>query len=130
MKTDIASLRALLDYNVVELKYVRRRPRAGSPPTRRMLCTNSQEFLMSMLGASVFHYTPPTRPPKYNAAAHTLVVTYDLFKQDFRSISAESVDVITLLPVDTEENTQQFWKYFKDNIEPMTVEEKMRFMNS
>ena len=101
MHVDLATLRSYLDYNVVELKYTRRRPRAGTPPTRRMLCTNSKGFLMSLLAGSVFHYAPPTKAPKYNAVSNNLIIAYDLFKQDFRA-----------------------------NIEPMSAADKIRFMNT
>lgn len=130
MKTSLPQLKSLLEGNVVEIKFVRRRPKAGSPPTRRMLCTTANTLLDSLAGQAVFKFAPPTKGKKYNPLAHNLIIAYDLFKQDFRAINAESVDVLSTIPVMTEEQMNEFWIYFNNNIAPMSADQKVQFINS
>jgi hypothetical protein len=42
-------LQRILLTNVAEVKFVRRRPKPGSPPTRRIFCTNNAELLRRVL---------------------------------------------------------------------------------
>lgn len=130
MKTSLAQLSTLLNSNVVEIKFVRRRPKPGSPPTRRMLCTTARPLLDSLAGQAVFKFSPPTQGKKYNPTSHNLVLAYDLFKQDFRAINVESVDVLSTIPVMTEEQMNEFWAYFNQNIAPMSADQKLQFINS
>ena len=100
MKVSLQALKSLLEQNVVELKFLRRRPRPGQGLTRRMLCTNSNVLLESANGVNVLNYNRPTTAPKYNPTSKNLVITWDIFRQDFRAISVNDCDVITVTPAD------------------------------
>lgn len=125
MKLAAPTLKALLDNNILELKFTRRRPKAGTPLTRRMLCTTSQQLLLSENGLSILHYQPAGGVPRYDKALYNIVVAWDLLKQDYRSISADNCELITQLPAD-----DTFWEYFNTNILTMTSDQKIAFMNS
>lgn len=125
MRVARPTLLALLENNVVELKFNRRRVKPGFPPTRRMLGTNSQAILLTENGFKTLNYTPPAEPVKFNPAIKNIVTAWDIMMQGFRSISAEEVEVITVIPANDE-----FWPYFNENILPMTPEQKQSFINS
>lgn len=125
MRVARPTLQSLLNNNVVEIKFSRRRPKPGSPLTRRMLATNSQYLLVSENGFKTLNYTPATQPKTFNSELHNIVTAWDLLLQDYRSISADDVELITVIPADDE-----FWQYFNDNILPMTAEQKLTFINS
>jgi hypothetical protein len=122
MKIALPSLKSILENNVAELKFARRRPKPGEPAARRMLCTNSFELLNSMNGKLLLNYKQPVRTPKYNTAAKNIIITWDILMQDFRSINLDSCNLITAIPID------QFWKYYDEKLRFMTIQEKTRFM--
>ena len=124
MKIAAPTLEALLEQNVLEIKFTRRRPRQDTTATRRMLCTNSQQLLLSENGIKVLNYRP-AGGPSINKTLHNVVVTWDIMKQDYRCVSADDCELITQLPADDE-----FWGYFNQNILPMTVAQKEAFMNT
>ncbi len=124
MKVNLATLASVLNENVVEVKFNRRTPKPGSPPTRRMLCTNSYDLLNSGSGRVTLNFKPPTNYPKYNARTKNLIVTWDIIMQGFRTINADSCDMLSVIPIG-----DPFWSYFNDTLAPMTRGEKMRFMN-
>jgi len=70
------TLDSLLLRNVCEVRFVRRRPRAGDGPTRRMLCTKSYEILNSINGRTTLNYRPPSGPIQVNEARDNLIVGY------------------------------------------------------
>lgn len=119
-----AALDSLLLNNVCEVRFVRRRPRAGDGPTRRMLCTKSYELLNSINGRLTLNYAPPKGPKKINEAAENVLVVWDILMQQYRTISMNSCDLIQQIPND------EFWEYFNENIYPMSPEQKFNFMNS
>lgn len=120
-----STLNRLLQQNVLDIRFVRRRPRAGVPPTRRMLCTLNENILNSVNGRTVLNYFPPTNTVPYELSGKNLSMTWDIMMQDFRMVSAESTTVVnTYKPDDT------FWQYFNENILPMDVAAKSGFMNS
>ena len=119
-----AALDSLLLNNVCEVRFVRRRPRAGDGPTRRMLCTKSYELLNSINGRLTLNYAPPKGPKKINEAAENVLVVWDVLMQQYRTISMNSCDLIQQIPND------EFWEYFNENIYPMSPEQKFNFMNS
>ena len=121
----LPTLNTLLNANVLEIKFTRRRPRPDKPPTRRMLCTNNQNILLSENGLGVLNYYPAGRAPRYNTTLHNLVVAWDIMQQDYRAISADNCDVVTVLPAD-----DTFWEYFNNNILTLTEAQKFAFMNS
>ena len=98
MKVGISTLRVLLENNVLEIKFKRRRPKAGAPATRRMLCTNNPVVLQSSTGRQTLHYKTATGTPKYSPTAKNLVIAWDIFKQDYRAISGDNIEVINTIP--------------------------------
>lgn len=118
------ALDSLLLKNVCEIRFVRRRPRAGDGPTRRMLCTKSYELLNSVNGRVTLNYAPPRGPKKINEAAENVLVVWDILMQDYRTINMNSCDLIQQIP------DKDFWEYFNENIYPMSPEQKFNFMNS
>ena len=125
MKLGLPTLKALLDNNVLEIKFTRRRPKPGVPLTRRMLCTNSQQLLMSENGRSVLNFQPAGGRPVFDKELYNLVHAWDVMKQDYRCISVDNCELVTQLPAD-----DTFWEYFNKNILIMTTEQKTGFMNS
>jgi hypothetical protein len=125
MRIAAPTLQSLLETNVLEVKFTRRRPKESLPGTRRMLCTNSSQLLVSENGLSILHYQPAGGGLKYNAQLYNIVVAWDILKQDYRCISADDCELVTQLPAD-----DTFWEYFNETILPMTPEEKINFMNS
>ena len=127
MKVGASTLSVLLENNVLEVKFKRRRPVAGKPTTRRMLCTNSSVLLLSEAGRETLHYTSPDGPPKYNAASKNVVIAWDIFKQDYRAISVDNCELISQMPVSGD--GREFWEYFNNTIYPMTPQQKEAFFN-
>lgn len=119
------TLVTLLQQKVLELKYTRRVQRPDKPPTRRMLCTNNQQLLMSENGLSVLRYKPSGGRPNHNHALHNTIPTWDIMVQDYRTISADNVDVITVFEPD-----DSWWTYFNESILPMSADQKLSFLNS
>lgn len=119
------TLVTLLQQKVLELKYTRRVQRPDKPPTRRMLCTNNQQLLMSENGLSVLKYKPSGGQPNHNHALHNTIPTWDIMVQDYRTISADNVDVITVFEPD-----DSWWTYFNESILPMSADQKLNFLNS
>jgi len=126
MRVTLGTLKNLLENNVCEVKFSRRRPVAGEPLERRMLCTNSVVLLNSVNGKVLLNYRQPKRKPKFNPANKNLIITWDIFMQDFRCINTESCELIKSIPVANDE----FWKYFNESLRFMSVVEKERFMNT
>ena len=124
MNVSLGQLNALLQNNVAEVRFIRRRPKPGSTATRRMLCTNSYSLLNSNDGRLTLNYRTPKKSPKYDPAPKNLIVTWDILMQNYRTISVESCDLITVIPDD-----DQFWDYFRDNLAEMNQAAKINFMN-
>ena len=119
-------LSSLLEANVVELKFLRRHPIQGRPTTRRMLASLNSAILDSDLGRTVLNFKPPTRAPSYNSSNYNLITVFDLFMQDWRSIPADKVEVIRVLPSDP---VTDFWEYFFTSLAKMTPAQKAAFMD-
>jgi len=66
-----------------------------------------------------------SRPPKYNPAQKNLHITWDIFMQNYRTISLDSCDLISVIPAD-----DQFWNYFTENLAGMSSTDKQAFMNT
>ncbi len=124
MRVALPTLKGLLEQNVLEIKFTRRRPKPNTPPTRRMLCTNSREVLQSEPGRKALGFKQTWRPPAYNPATKNLVLAWDIFKQDHRMINCDNVVVISQIP-----GNQEFWTYFNDTLRKMTAQQKMTFFN-
>ena len=119
------TLNQLLQKNVFEVRFTRRRPVQGKSNSRRMLCTMCPEILNSVNGRTVLNYLPPTKSLKFNPISKNLVMAWDILMQEFRMINADNCTLLTTLPGD-----DTFWEYFNDKILPMKIEEKVGFMNT
>ena len=71
------------------------------------------------------NYSPPKGPPKYNHAMKNVIVAWDVMMQDFRTINCQNVNLIRSVPAN-----EEFWKYFREELLPMTTQQKMMFMDS
>ena len=120
-----SSLLAVLRTNVCELRFLRRRPKLGRSPFRRMLCTNANNLLLSIDGRMTLNYSPAKGAPKFNHADKNVIVAWDVLMQDFRTISCINVDLIRSVP-----SNEEFWDFFRKEILPMTASQKTMFMDS
>lgn len=126
MKVALPTLKTLLELNVIELKFTRRRPKPGVPPTRRMLCTNSSNILRSEPGRKLLNFKESIKPgPRFNTRAKNIVIVWDILVQDYRCVNVDDCDVVQVI-----EDQEQFWKYYNDVLYPMTPSQKTAFMMS
>lgn len=126
MRVSQAALAALLSKNAVEIKFLRRRPLPGDGPTRRMLATNDTILLNSAAGRTALNFRPATGRLDFNPQQKGLVLTWDIFMQDYRLVPAESVDVISVIPTTPPD---EFWKYFSEVLSKMTATQKLQFQD-
>ena len=124
MKVALPTLKALLEKNVLEIKFTRRRTKPGAPATRRMLCTNSAEILKTVPSRDSLNFRATYTPPKYNPSTKNLILAWDIFKQDYRMINCDNVALISQIPAN-----QEFWEYFNNTLRTMTPEQKTTFFN-
>ena len=124
MRVSLPTLRRLLEENVLEIKFVRRRPRVNQSATRRMLCTNCSTLLNTTEGREALKFVPSKQPPKYNPTSRNLVIAWDIFMQDYRTINVESCELISQIPAN-----EEFWEYFGNTLYKMSPAQKMTFMN-
>lgn len=127
VKVSQTALTKLLEKNAVELRFMRRRPIPGHPAWRRMLCTNDLLLLNSSAGRTVLNFRNATGTQKYNPSHKRLILTWDIFMQDFRQVPAESVDVVAVIPT-TPPDT--FWQYFSGSLSKLSAQDKMNFMDA
>jgi len=125
MKVSLPTLKSLLLNNVVEIKFFRRRQKPGSAPTRRMLCTNSLSLLNSTEGRIALNYKRAIKTPKFDPTSKDLIITWDLFMQNYRCINMAACDLIQAIPAN---NT--FWKFFNEKLAGLSAPQKIEFMNS
>jgi len=123
MKVGISTLQSLLGENVCEIKFQRRKPKAGQGRNRRMLCTNSPKILSSNEGQRVLGYTAPKGGTSFNPLAKNLIVVWDILQRGFRAISMDSCELISTL------NEKEFWPYYNEKITKMTSNEVKNFSN-
>ncbi len=83
-------LRNLLLENVLDIRFLRRTPKAGAGSTRRMLCTNSTNLLNSYNGKVILGYVAPTQYPKYDPQAENIIITWDILMQNYRCINVDN----------------------------------------
>lgn len=127
MRIGASTLTVLLENNVLEIKFKRRRIKPGAPATRRMLCTNCAILLNSEAGRTTLHYRPSGNNIKFSPGAKNLVIAWDIFKQDYRAISVDNCELISQMPVSGD--GADFWEYFNTTIYPMTPQQKEAFFN-
>lgn len=124
MKVSLASLRTILQSNVCEIIFERRRLKPGDLPRRKMLCTLDKSILNSVNGRITLNYSPPSQPPKYNPFVRNLLPVWDIIMQDWRMVSMDNCQIINTIPGD------EFFEYFNENIYPMSPEEKRGYMGT
>ena len=125
MKVSLLTLKNLLLSNVAEIKFLRKRPKAGAPSSRRMLCTNSLPLLMSPEGRVALNYRRAINNPKYNPSAKNVLITWDIFMQDYRCINMAACDLINVIPAN-----KSFWNFFNQKLALLSTDQKVRFMNT
>jgi hypothetical protein len=125
MKVSLPTLKNLLLSNVAEIKFLRKRPKAGAPSSRRMLCTNSLPLLMSPEGRVALNYRRAINNPKYNPSAKNVLITWDIFMQDYRCINMAACDLINVIPAN-----KSFWNFFNQKLALLSTDQKVRFMNT
>ena len=125
MKASLPTLKSLLLNNVAEIKFLRRRPKAGAAATRRMLCTNSLSLLNSTEGRLALNYRRAIHMPKFDPNAKNIIITWDIFMQNYRCINMAACDLIQVIPANKE-----FWAFFNEKLAGMSAAQKMQFMNS
>ena len=118
------ALDSLLRGNVCEVRFVRRDPRPGDGPTRRMLCTKDLSILTSVNGRTTLNYRPPRGGMQINESLQNICVVWDIMMQDYRNVAMNSCTLIQQIPA------ADWWEYFNENIYPMSPEQKLSFMNS
>lgn len=124
MRVSYPSLKTLLDNNVIDVRFTRRRQQPSSP-TRRMLCTNCKPLLNSTEGRMVLNFRPTAipNPPNYWPPLKNLIVVWDIMMQDYRQISVETADVMQVIPPD------KFWDFFKQGIYKLSPQQKIDYMD-
>jgi hypothetical protein len=119
-----ASLDSLLLTNVCEIRFQRKKPVAGKSATRRMWCTKSYSLLNSTNGRISLNYHPPTSGKRYVESIKNNIIVWDILMQDYRTISMEECELLQQVPAN-----EDFWKFFNENIYPLSTEQKINFMN-
>jgi len=116
----------ILNTNVVELRFNRRRPLPGST-FRRMLATNDTNLLNSTPGRLALNFHGAPGHLKFSPEQKGLVMTWDIFLQDFRLIPAESVEVVRAIKSTPPD---EFWKFFNSVLSKMSESQKVQFMHT
>jgi hypothetical protein len=63
--------------------------------------------------------------PKFDPNAKNLVITWDIFMQDYRCINMAACDLIQVIP-----ENKEFCKFFNEKLVGMNPMQKITFMNS
>jgi len=102
---------------------MRRRVKHGEPPTRRMLCTSDLTLLNSPQGRIALNFRPAyNNRHRYDLTQKDLVLAWDIFMQDYRLISMNACELISVVP------TAGFWKFFNERLALIDTKQKMEFM--
>ena len=136
----LGELKTLLQNNVCEIVFVRRRPERapGRPEVRRMLCTNSENIFNSINGVRSLNFRRPKTGRRLDEVKHDIVVVWDIFMQDYRNVSISTPESPNISQPSqgtchlrqTIPDDDTFWKYYEDALMNMTPEQKMNFMDS
>lgn len=130
-KTSRIEFKKLAMSNVCEIVYVCRRPerRPGRPEVRRMICAvagiNSYNPVLTTIEGQRelgFHY--PITSRRLDEVKHDITVVWDIIMQDYRNVSMEECYIRQIIPNDA------FWKYFRDTLSQLTVEQRLQFIDS
>ncbi|NBW57619.1 hypothetical protein EBR43_07525 [bacterium] len=90
-----------------------------------MLCTSSLSLLNSPEGRIALNYRRAINYPKFDPNVKDLLITWDIFMQDYRCINMKACDLVSVIPAN-----KAFWKYFNDKLALLSANDKIRFMNS
>lgn len=93
MAISSSTLDSMLLANVLDLRFVKK---DGS--TRNMTCTKSYELLSSFEGRTFLKYQEPKGSAR-NLPSNLLTV-WDIDSQGFRTVNCESVEVLSIIPVE------------------------------
>lgn len=124
MKVSLATLRTIQQSNVVEIKFARRRLKPGFAATRRMLCTGCLPLLNSPEGRIALNFRPAYNRPKYTNEPKNLLITWDIFMQDYRMINMNACELLGLVP------SKDFWRFFNEKLAKLSASQKLAFMNA
>ena len=130
MKLSYGGLNQLLKESIIEVRFKRRHPKLGFNDYRRMLCTNNDKILKSLPGRLCLHYINPKgqRLP-YNPQSYNLCVAWDIFFCDYRQLTLDDYDIVTVIPTRSSDEINLFWLYFNEQLLHMKTDEKIRFLN-
>jgi hypothetical protein len=120
------TLEQILNSHAVELRFIRRRPLPGNDH-RRMLATNDTNLLNSIPGRTALNFHGAPGHLKFNPRQKGLVMTWDIFMQDFRLVPAESVEIVRAIRTTPPD---EFWEYFNRVLSKMPEAQKVSFMHA
>lgn len=129
MGLSVQGLKTLCQQSVVELKFIRRRDKAGYPPNRRMLCTLNVPLLNGDIGKNILNFIRPMKGPPYNPASKGLVIVWDIIMQNWRAIPADSCVIAQVFKLNTKAEQAKFFSFFDKVIMKMTASQKKEFMD-
>jgi hypothetical protein len=121
-----SALIQILNTHAVELKFLRRRPLPGNTQ-RRMLATNDTRLLYSTPGRLALNFHGAPNRLDFSPQKKGLVMTWDIFMQDFRLIPAENVEIVRAIKTTPPD---EFWEYFNRVLSKMSQAQKVQFMHS
>jgi len=125
MRASLSTIKTLQQSNVLEIKFLRKIPKPGAAPTRRMLCTGSLALLNSPEGRIALNFRPTYNRPRYNPDIRNIAITWDIFMQEYRNINLQACDILAVIPV------KDFWKFFNEKrLGQMSPKDKLGFMNT
>jgi hypothetical protein len=132
------ALKQVLFQHVVEIKFLRKHPNKTSS-YRRMFCVGAfpnfqnNAFLLAEDTMARFNFTLPkgSSPyppvPYFNPDHKNLVITWDIFMQNYRCINVRNCNLVSSFRVESKEDIANFWKYFDDKITGMGTQDIMDF---
>jgi len=91
-----------------------------------MLATNDTDLLNSTPGRLALNFHGAPGRLKFSPEQKGLVMTWDIFLQDFRLIPAESVEIVSVIRTSPPE---EFWNYFNNVLSKMPETQKVEFMH-
>lgn len=126
MQVSRGELERLLRFNICEIRFKRRHAKPGMATTRRMLCTNSLNFLVIPQWQVALNYRFAKSYPKFNQEEKNVIITWDILMQDFRIIPLDEAELIQRYDASDEGFGPVFNKVFRK----MSPRAKLKWMNS
>lgn len=124
-----SSLQLFLATNVCEITFLRRHSKPHWYDIRGLLGTTNYPLLNTLLGKRILNFKPPMGIGMgYDYKAKNLCVVWDIFRQEYRVFGAEHAVVKSHMPVTTDAERRDFWKYFQAYVANMTNDQKLKFM--